>query len=263
MPVAARVRPDVWPGVSGPDRVPQVMSSLTRTIASQELCEAGSSRAAGSATSQIVAAATASMMLRIASGLGSPGSLSAKAPGSSSCACLAADTYPNHRQDRGGAGASFEGGGSTTVVRVCGFAYSLAPLPERNAAEFADAWRLANPELPGRRIAVSSGRGCGEGSEPPPLVLPFLAIRKRRREQFGSASPVVLGKQRALRSNVLSRPWAAEDEARRLGPRGGHQAGHTPDVLSPSGQPHGNVRVLTSSMGSRPVTMRCRECQPL
>jgi len=118
MPVAARVRPDVWPGVSGPDRVPQVMSSLTRTIASQELCEAGSSRAAGSATSQIVAAATASMMLRIASGLGSPGSLSAKAPGSSSCACLAADTCPVHRQDRGGSDASFEGGGSPTAARA-------------------------------------------------------------------------------------------------------------------------------------------------
>ena len=71
-------------GVSDLDGMPQLMSGLTRRIASQELYEAGSLRAAGSATSQIMAAATARAMLMIANGLRSR---------ASSCrTCLAADT---------------------------------------------------------------------------------------------------------------------------------------------------------------------------
>jgi hypothetical protein len=39
-------------------------------------------------------------------------------------------------------------------------------------------WRLANP-VPDRGTTVSSGRGCGQGSEPPPYGFPSVTVGKR------------------------------------------------------------------------------------
>ena len=77
------------------------------------------------------------------------------------------------------------------VVSVEPFPLPPGVLSKQHAAEFPEAgWRLSNPELPARHAAVSLGRGCGEGSEPPRLVLPRLAIHKRLREPFALAPQV-------------------------------------------------------------------------
>lgn len=89
--------------------LPQLMSGLTRRIASQELYGPGSLRAAGSATSQIVAAAIARPVLTIANGLRSRASGWCRT-------CLAADTLFPRRQVRGVSGAPFEGVGHTRGV---------------------------------------------------------------------------------------------------------------------------------------------------